>query len=186
MPDGNVLQVDSARSNYRFNTATNGWQKLPSLPEQLGQGAPGLMLPGDSNGSNRVLMIGGTAQAVGQSHTMSFDYANPSAGWKFGNPLPQPRGHMNVVQPPDGSAIGIGGNSTGPYDVGQRQTLGYDPDTDTWTEMAIQSVRRAYHSTAVLLPDGRIMSGLGIPALAVGDNGSTTIPRPTSSRAHDR
>jgi hypothetical protein len=34
----------------------------------------------------------------------------------------------------------------------------YDPTTDTWTNMAVQTPRRAYHSTAVLLPDGRIMS----------------------------
>ena len=36
--------------------------------------------------------------------------------------------------------------------------MAYDPGTDTWTNMAVQTHRRAYHSTAILLPDGRIMS----------------------------
>ena len=65
---------------------------------------------------------------------------------------------MNLVQVPDGSAFAIGGNSSGLYNVGQPQTMAYDPNADTWTNMAVQSVRRGYHSTAVLLPDGRIMS----------------------------
>jgi hypothetical protein len=65
---------------------------------------------------------------------------------------------MNVVQVPDGSAFAIGGNSSALYGQGQLQTMAFDPDTATWTNMAAQTYRRAYHSTAILLPDGRIMS----------------------------
>ena len=38
-------------------------------------------------------------------------------------------------------------------------SLMYDQDTDVWRPLAEQSFPRAYHSTAVLLPDGRVMSG---------------------------
>ena len=75
---------------------------------------------------------------------------------------------MNVVQVPDGSAYGIGGNSSGLFDVAQKTAVAYDPAADTWTTMAAQSQRRAYHSTAILLPDGRIMSA--------GDNGADVTP----------
>jgi hypothetical protein len=34
----------------------------------------------------------------------------------------------------------------------------YDPSTDTWTMMAAQQKARLYHSTAILLPDGRVIS----------------------------
>jgi Domain of unknown function (DUF1929) len=34
----------------------------------------------------------------------------------------------------------------------------YNPTTGQWTVMASQSIQRAYHSTAVLLPDGRVVS----------------------------
>ena len=78
-------------------------------------------------------------KGVGRAHTMSYNYTNPSAGWHVESPLPQPRAHMNMVQLPDGSAIGVGGNSTALYDVGQTQTLAYDPATDTWKNMAVQS-----------------------------------------------
>ena len=157
MPDGKMLQVDG-RNDYALNPSSWSWAELPLLPSTSGAGPGGLMLPGGPNGSSQVMMIGGLVKGVAQNKTFKYDYANPSAGWKTGTPMPTTRAHMNVVQVPDGSAFGIGGNSSKLYDVGQKQTMAYDPATDTWTNMAIQGPRRAYHSTALLLPDGRIMS----------------------------
>jgi hypothetical protein len=34
----------------------------------------------------------------------------------------------------------------------------FDTETETWQEMAAQTAPRVYHSTAVLLPDGRVLS----------------------------
>jgi hypothetical protein len=39
----------------------------------------------------------------------------------------------------------------------------YDPATDTWTPVAVSTVPRLYHSTALLLPDGRVVSAGGNP-----------------------
>jgi hypothetical protein len=157
MPDGNMLQVD-ARKSYRLDTQTWQWTNLLGLPPGNGAGSAGLMLPGGPNGSSRVMMIGGLRSGTALTTTERYDYSSPAAGWSYGNPMPTERAHMNVVQVPDGSAYGIGGNSSGLYNVGQYQTMKYDPTNDTWTDMAVQSPRRAYHSTALLLPDGRIMS----------------------------
>lgn len=157
MPDGNMLQVDG-RKSYRLDTQTWQWQNLLGLPVGNGAGSAGLMLPGGPQGSTRVLMIGGLKAGKGVTSTETYDYSNPAGGWAYGHPMPSPRTHMNVVQVPDGSAYGIGGNSSGLYGVGQFQTMKYEPITDAWTNMALQTPRRAYHSTAVLLPDGRIMS----------------------------
>jgi hypothetical protein len=163
MPDGNMLQVDG-RKSYRLDTPTWAWTTLLGLPPGDGAGAAGLMLPGGPAGSTRVLMVGGLKSGTAVTTTEKYDYANPAGGWSYGNAMPTPRTHMNVVQAPDGSAYGIGGNVTGLYQDGEYQTMRYDPGTDTWTNMAVQTPRRAYHSTAVLLPDGRIMSA--------GDTGS--------------
>jgi hypothetical protein len=40
----------------------------------------------------------------------------------------------------------------------------YDPAADTWTTLATASVKRMYHSTALLLPDGRVVTASGNPA----------------------
>jgi hypothetical protein len=157
MPDGNLLQVD-AKKDYRFTVGSESWVPLPPLKVKVGSGSAGLMLPGDATGSSRVMMAGGLVSGAGLTAAQKFDYANPSAGWTPARPLPNARAHLNLVQVPDGSAFAIGGNSSGLFNGGQPQTLAYDPKVDTWTEMAVQSVRRGYHSTAVLLPDGRIMS----------------------------
>ena len=37
----------------------------------------------------------------------------------------------------------------------------WDPATNRWTQLASQTVYRGYHSTALLLPDGRVLSAGG-------------------------
>jgi hypothetical protein len=157
MPDGRMLQVEGLKS-YGLDPGSWSWTTLKSLPGGDGAGSAGLMLPAGPNGSNKVLMVGGLTKGAAVATTETYDYANPAAGWSFASPMPTARAHTNVVQVPDGSAIAIGGNSSGLYNTGQTQTMSYDPATGAWTNLAVQSVRRAYHSTAVLLPDGRIMS----------------------------
>jgi Galactose oxidase-like, Early set domain len=163
MPDGQILQVEGLKS-YKLDPRTWTWTTLKSLPGGDGAGSAGLMLPAGPDGSNQVLMVGGLVKGAAVTTTEKYNYANPSAGWSFGSPMPTARAHTNVVQVPDGSAIAIGGNSSGLYNTGQTQTMSYDPSTGAWTNLAVQTVRRAYHSTALLLPDGRIMSA--------GDTGS--------------
>jgi N-acetylneuraminic acid mutarotase len=162
MPDGKMLQVDT-RKAYVLNPATWQWTSLPPLPQRTnGAGSAGLLLSGGPGGSHDVMVAGGGRTAG--NRTAHFDYSNVAAGWHLGNPMPTGRSHMNVVLVPDGSAFGIGGNGFKSFEQPQFQTMAYDPDTDTWTNMAVQTPRRGYHSTAVLLPDGRIMSA--------GDNGA--------------
>jgi hypothetical protein len=105
-------------------------------------------------------MIGGALTQRGETTatTELFDEDDPTAGWKPMASLPNPRTHMNIVYLPDGTVLGVGGNSFDRFGTPQREALLYTPATDTWTTMAAQALRRAYHSTALLLPDGRVLS----------------------------
>lgn len=158
MPDGTLLQIDK-KKDYKLSPATWTWTTLPQLPKGgNGPGSSSMLLPGGPGGTPNVMVFGGLASGNALLTTEVFDYTKPSAGWHFGAAMPTPRAHMNIIQVPDGTAYGIGGNAKDLYGSGEFQTLRFDPATQTWTNMAVQTVRRGYHSTALLLPDGRIMS----------------------------
>jgi Domain of unknown function (DUF1929) len=65
----------------------------------------------------------------------------------------------------DGSVLATGGNFTGAGLVdmngGVYNAERWDPATGQWTTLAAQQVTRQYHSTALLLPDGRVLSSGG-------------------------
>lgn len=71
----------------------------------------------------------------------------------------EPRKNLNVVLLPDGSVLAVGGNQgPGLYDQPVLGSELFDPVSETWKQMASQVAPRAYHSTALLLPDGRVLS----------------------------
>jgi hypothetical protein len=68
------------------------------------------------------------------------------------------REHANAVLLPDDTVLVVGGGQRGLYKKPVKQAELFDPESETWTLMATQTTPRAYHSTAILLPDGRVLS----------------------------
>ena len=75
------------------------------------------------------------------------------------------RRQHNLTLLADGSVLATGGNSTGASLIdmngGVYNAERWDPATGQWTTLAAQAVTRQYHSTALLLPDGRVLSAGG-------------------------
>jgi Galactose oxidase-like, Early set domain len=65
------------------------------------------------------------------------------------------------------------------------QTDLYDPETNTWTEMAPEARDRTYHNSAVLLPDGRVLSGGHSPIPAHYGHHGDVIPGVTANNNKD-
>ncbi len=87
------------------------------------------------------------------------DNSNPD--WKYVASMKHPRVMNNAVLLPDGTVFVSGGSTHGASDLGAAPVMTpeiYDPNTDTWTEMCPMRIARLYHSTALLLPDGRVMT----------------------------
>jgi hypothetical protein len=84
---------------------------------------------------------------------------SPTAQMAFG------RRQHNLTLLADGSVLATGGNSTGAGLVdmngGVYNAERWNPATGQWTTLAAQAVTRQYHSTALLLPDGRVLSSGG-------------------------
>lgn len=162
---GNVLQIRGKISKL-IDTTTWTSKPLASMQQTRDIGAAAVMLPaGLDQAPTKVMIAGGIApgQQAALSSVEMLDTAlvqKQSSLITFQRlaDLPNPRSHMNLVLLPNGKVLGIGGNSTGILSNPQFAAILYDPISNAWSTLAPQVKRRAYHSTAVLLPDARVLS----------------------------
>ncbi len=112
--------------------------------------------------SQKVMIVGGGAAKNGNGQptptTEIIDFSQSSPQWAYGPSMNIARYDMNVLYLADGSLIAVGGNQNSEYSNPVFQPELFNPTTQTWTLGPPQAGTRAYHSTAVLLPDGRVIS----------------------------
>jgi hypothetical protein len=105
----------------------------------------------------KILYVGGgpptnTAEII--------DLNQPSPQWSFTGSMQFARRQMNATVLPTGQVLVTGGTSGGGFNnpVGAVHAAElWDPGTGAWTTMASNAVTRIYHSTTLLLPDGRVL-----------------------------
>jgi len=121
--------------------------------------------------SSKVLIIGGEYSedrpATNTCEIIEMNTASPS--WSGTGSMAYGRSNANAVILPDGKVLIVGGNQNGLYGDPVYMTEVYDSSSGTWTSLVAQNFKRKYHSTAILLPDGRVWSaggeeGSGLPA----------------------
>ena len=116
--------------------------------------APGKILKAGSSNSGCY----DNGASVATAYTIDLTQASPA--WQQTASMAAPRTNHNLTMLPDGSVIAIGGgrnkdgceNSPPVYEAEI-----WSPITKTWATMAAMATQRLYHSTAVLLPDGRVL-----------------------------
>ena len=88
----------------------------------------------------------------------------PTPQFRSVQSMRQPRKQHNSTLLPDGTVLLTGGSrGPGQNDVKSPvyTTELWDPVTETFSELAPNKVYRGYHSSALLLPDGRVIAGGG-------------------------
>lgn len=116
---------------------------------------------------NRILTVGGAPNyenndATANAHLIDIASATPVVT-KLAS-MSYARAYHNSVVLPDGKVIVIGGQSYPVPFSDDRSVLVpelFDPATRTFRTVAPMAQARNYHSTALLLPDGRVLSGGG-------------------------
>ena len=144
-----------------WDAKANTFSTVPGLPlpDQRDQGASVLLPPAQDQ---KVMVIGGGSQNLPTDTTAIVDLKQPSPSFVSGPPINAPKQYLGAVLLPDRTVFqtnGAGKNwgyHTDPgYPYVYRSQV-YHPDTNTWEDAANATVGRAYHSAAILLPDGRV------------------------------
>jgi len=121
----------------------------------------------------KVLIVGGS-DPPSESPTSTaevIDLGQAVPAWRYTGSMAHPRRHLNATLLPDGRVLATGGTSApGFSDLGGAVHAAevWDPGTGDWTTWGSNRVTRVYHSTTLLLPDGRILhtgsgDGAGLP-----------------------
>jgi len=105
------------------------------------------------------------------AQTAVIDMGAGTPTWRSTAPMAFPRSYQNMTLLPDGTVLATGGMTTSDGTDLSKAVLAaelWNPDTETWTTMASEQNGREYHSTALLLPDGRVLmaGGGGLPGRA--------------------
>lgn len=184
-PNGKVFQAGPNRQSRYLNTSgTGAWSNVALM----NFGAWRDYGPGVMYDVGKVLEAGGGDPPTATAEVIDLNAATPV--WKYTGSMHYPRRQHNAVILPDGKVFISGGSSAGGFDTSTSPVLPtemWDPATGQFTVMASIAVYRGYHSTALLLPDGRVLSAGGNVA---GPNAQTYSPpylfdgaRPTISSA---
>ena len=152
-PQGGVFILTYAGPMYNLNTAGTG--TLAKYTVKTAEGEPNLTSVMFAPG--RVLSVRKAREAV------VVDFSNP------GEPVVTAAGHLakdrqygNSTVLADGRVWVNGGSSSGNTVAGMAlDSELWNPDTNKWTTTASATVARLYHSTSILLLDGRVLTGGG-------------------------
>jgi galactose oxidase len=169
--NGQVIVTGSLAETWSLDTSGTGtWTDLGiQRANGLRDYAPSVLF-----GVDQVLYIGGGSPPIADAELL--DLSQQPLAWRDPkDPASQmtfPRRQHNATILPDGSVLVTGGTRSGGagppenfnnLDPGQPIHVAelWDPGTGHWTQLAAEKVDRCYHSTAVLLPDGRVLSAGG-------------------------
>jgi len=150
-----------------LNTTTGAYTALPAaaVPAsfQFGardQGATVLLPPAQEQ---RVMVMGGGSPSINAVHSIKLNV--PSPAYVALPSMLRPRVHVNAVILPDRTVVATGGSAiSANAATASLEAEIFDPATNTWHTGAAARVPRMYHSTAVLLPDGRVLTAGSNPS----------------------
>jgi len=154
LSDGRVAHVGPEAETYTFDPANPAWTYVTNANDGYRFNGTSVLVP---NQPDAVLAIGGTSFSGVTNTVERIDFNDDPPAWEYASAMSHARQHANAVILPDGNVFVIGGGLTNEYEDPVLIPEMYDPDTDTWTEMAPHVYSRMYHSTAVLLPSGRVL-----------------------------
>jgi WD40 repeat protein len=158
-PDGRVFYAGmQQQSRWLQTSGTGAWSLGPKLNfGSRNYGSAVMYAPG------KILFVGGGSPPTNTAEIIDLNQPNPQ--WTYTGSMTYPRWNLNATLLPTGDVLVTGGTS-----VSDRTSVAgavnvaelWSPTTGGWTQLARSApVLRGYHSTSLLLPDGRVIHSGG-------------------------
>ena len=165
-PDGRVFLAGFLASSAYLNlSGTGAWTTVgPRQTADRRAGSAVMYAPG------KILYAGGGDPPTASAEVI--DLTDGSPAWRTVGAMRFARRQMDATILADGKVLVTHGTSgPGFNDLANqvREAELWDPATEAWTTVASEAVGRGYHSTAMLLPDARVLSSGG------GEGGGLTF-----------
>lgn len=160
LPNGKVFVAASTEHpnpSMVLDLGTATWSALGGAAIEGGSSA--MYLPGKVIKSGKTVDPDETA-VPSTAVAYVIDATQPSATWRQVQSMRYARTYHTLTLLPDGTVLATGGGpTTAPTAVSQAvlPVEVWNPATETWTALASLNVGRLYHSSALLLPDGRVV-----------------------------
>ena len=162
-PNGLVFYAGELQQTWYLDPeGTGAW--TPVAASKYGRreyGSAVMYRPGE------VLIVGGCDPPSGAPTSTAevIDLGEAVPAWRYTGSMGQPRRQFNATLLPDGRVLATGGTGvtgfTDPAGAVHAAEV-WDPASGDWTTWASNRVTRVYHSTTLLLHDGRMLhSGSG-------------------------
>ena len=175
VPNNRAFMAGEGRvSRYISTSGTGSWTFVADrIGGTRSYGSAVMYAPG------KIVYAGG-----GDPPTQTVEVIDLSQGapqWRLVAGMAYPRRQMNATLLADGKVLVTHGSTGAGFNneaAGVRDAEMWNPVSETWTTMASESVIRTYHSTALLLQDGRVLSSGSGDAVGGTDQRSAQIFTP--------
>lgn len=161
LPNGRVAYAGSDEANtgtYALNMESRTWSMADPVVVPGGSAVmyrPGLILKAGTPGDTHSISTPAVETAF------AIDMNQQTSQWRQVGSMAFPRAYHTLTSLADGNVLATSGLKV--TDESADETQGvlpaeiWDAATERWSTMASMQVPRSYHSTALLLPDGRVL-----------------------------
>ena len=155
-PDGRIFNAGEEQpSRWLDVSGTGRWTDGPrrNFGPWRDYGSAVMYLPG------KILYAGGGSNPPTNTAEV-IDLNQPNPTWTYTGSMAYARRQMNATLLPTGDVLVTGGTSASGFNNAAGAVHAaelWSPTTGTWTTLASNAVIRMYHSTSLLLPDGRVL-----------------------------
>jgi hypothetical protein len=157
-PNGNVFTIGpSEDQSFFLNVNSQTWAQVGGASGVV-NGSSVMYRPGKILYSGGAPSVINTTTATATAAVIDLTASTPT--WTQTAPMNHARVYHTLTMLADGTVLAVGGEQTSDQtnaNTGVLTSEIWNPATKTWTSGPAMAVARNYHSTAVLMPDGRVL-----------------------------